>query len=133
MTTLSSPPGYKDLLGRILEGRSGLQQVWFDAAVLDKYRGRDDYQLLRTDSAGQLRRSRTWTVDFGIVEDESGRSTLLHLPAESLGARLPAAEREHWQQHAVSLPVSEHFITMQLHPGACIDDGELRTWGDEND
>ncbi|MDX1600122.1 MAG: hypothetical protein R3191_01270, partial [Anaerolineales bacterium] len=119
---------YRELIGRILSGRSGLQQIWFDASVLTKYMENDDYQVLRTDSAGRLGKRRSWSVDFGIVDGTDDLPTLLHLPAESLGARLPAAEREHWQDHAVALPMSLNYLRMQLHPEACIDDGEIRSW-----
>lgn len=122
---------YRELLGRILSGRSGLQQIWFDASVLEKYLEADGYQVLRTDSAGRLGKARSWSVDFGIVDSADDLPTLLHLPAESLGARLPAAEREHWQAHAVALPMSLNFLRMQLHPEACIDDGEIRRWQSE--
>lgn len=124
-------PLYQQLVERVLAGRAGLQQIWFDASVLQKYLESDDYQILRTDSAGRLRKARLWTVDFGIVDGTGGAPTLLHLPAESLGARLPAAEREHWGAHAVAPPTSGNFLRMQLHPEACIDDGEIRSWDEE--
>lgn len=123
---------YRELLGRILSGRSGLQQIWFEASVLDKYLEADEYQIVRTDSAGRLGKARSWSLDFGIVDGSDDLPTLLHLPAESLGARLPAAEREHWQAHAVALPMSVNFLRMQLHPEACIDDGEIRSWDRED-
>ncbi len=124
-------PLYQQLLERVLGSRAGLQQIWFEALVLDKYRGAEGYQILRTDSAGRLRKARLWSVDFGIVDGEAGAPTLLHLPAESLGARLPAVEREHWQAHAVAPPTSDNFLRMQLHPEACIDDGEIRRWDED--
>jgi len=41
---------------------------------------------------------------------------------------LPEAEREHWAQHVVALPLSQRFLQMRLAPGACIDDGGVRAW-----
>ena len=41
---------------------------------------------------------------------------------------LPEAEREHWADHAVALPMSDAFLQMQLQPSSCFDDGELRAW-----
>lgn len=124
-------PGYGGLIGQVLAGRVGLQQVWFKAGVLDKYLATDVYDVLRTDSAGRLRRGRAWALDFGIVEGPAGEPDLLHLSAQDLAGRLPVAESEHWLDHAVGLPTSSNFLMMQLHPEACIDDGEIRRWDRE--
>ena len=67
---------YRELIGRILSGRSGLQQIWFVASVLGKYLEGDDYQVLRTDSAGRLGKRRSWSVDFGIVDGTDDLPTL---------------------------------------------------------
>jgi len=45
-----------------------------------------------------------------------------------LGERIPEGERAHWISHAVTLPASVNFLAMQSTRGACIDDGDLRSW-----
>lgn len=117
------------LHARIMSGASGhLAQVWFRAAVLDKYRQMNGAKILRTKSIGRLKLSQ-WGVDFGIVERKGGvGETLLHLSVQDAHARIPENEREHWAAHAVTLPVSTNFLLTQLTRGACIDDGELESW-----
>jgi len=42
---------------------------------------------------------------------------------------LPESEREHWSAHTAPLTTySDMFLRMQLSPGSCFDDGDLRTW-----
>ena len=101
-----------------------LVQVSFDVAVLEKYRGAAGYSLVRTATVGRVKREGGWTLDLGI--GEGGRT--VHACLGDLLHNLPDAEREHWAQHAVSLPLSEHFLRMRLTPGACFDDGEVRPW-----
>jgi hypothetical protein len=109
---------------RALNGEAGAVHVWFDQAVLDRYREQASSRVVRTNSAGRLRAGDGWSVDFGIAEDERH----IHAPLTDLAQRLPAPERSHWAQHVVTPPASRAFVTMRLHPGSCIDDGELRDW-----
>lgn len=101
-----------------------LVQVSFDVAVLDKYRGQSNYSLIRTDSAGRIKREGAWAIDFGIGEDER----TIHAGLRELFHALPEAEREHWAMHVAPLGMSRHFLQMRLSPGSCIDDGEVRDW-----
>jgi hypothetical protein len=98
-------------------------QLGFDAAVLDKYRGAAGYSLIRTDTVGRLKREGGWSIDVGIGE---GRT--IHAAIGDIIHKLPDAEREHWAQHAVSLPMSKMYLQMRLSPGSCFDDGEVRPW-----
>lgn len=79
--------------------------------------------IVRTDTVGRVRKQGGWSLDFGISPDED----MVHLPVASL-LNLPEAEREHWAQHALTLPASRMFLSMRLAPGSCFDDGELRQW-----
>ncbi len=99
-------------------------QLSFDAAVLDKYRGAAGYSLIRTDTIGRLTREGGWSIDVGI--GEAGR--MIHAAIGDIIHKLPDAEREHWAQHAVSLPMSKMYLQMRLQPGSCFDDGEVRPW-----
>ena len=101
---------------------SGLP-LHFEAAVLDRYRAAGGYSIIRTDTAGRLRKEGGWSLDFGIAPDE----TLLHVTFADL-QRLPETEREHWASFATLLPSSRTFLQMRLAPGACYDDGEVRSW-----
>ncbi len=105
-----------------LNGDSGRLQLWFESTVLDKYR-QAGFKILRTNSAGRLR-SPSWSLDFGIAED----GKLIHAALADLSQRLPEIERQHWADHAASLPVSRNFLLMRFGGGACIDDGEIRDW-----
>ena len=105
-------------------GDASLAQVWFDAMVLNKYRGVPSCSIVRTDTIGRISRERTWSLDFGIAPDE----TLIHLSLSDLLQRLPEAEQEHWAQHIVTPPVSLNFLKTRVAPASCIDDGELRHW-----
>ena len=110
---------------RLLESGDGnLVQLWFDAAVLNKYRGVSSFAIIRTDTIGRISRERAWSLDFGIAPDE----TLIHLSLSDLLQRLPEAEQEHWVVHIVTPPVSLTFLQTRLAPASCIDDGELRHW-----
>jgi hypothetical protein len=112
------------LVLRVLGGDLGALHLWFDAAVLDRYRAQPGWRVMRTNSVGRLRAPDGWSLDFGIAPGEQ----LLHTSAAELSQRLPAAERQHWAQHVVAPAVSRNFVTMRLAPGSCIDDGELRDW-----
>ena len=118
-----SDPLLTALYRRVLAGQHGLTQVAFDAAVLDRYRGQSGYSLVRTDTVGRLKREGGWSLDLGI----DPRAERLHACLEDLAA-LPDEERQHWAAHVALPEASRHFLQMRLHPGACIDDGEVRRW-----
>ena len=101
-----------------------LVQISFDIAVLDKYRGVPAFSLIRSDTVGRIKRQGGWTIDVGIGEE--GRT--IHACLFDLMNALPPEERDHWAQHVVSLPLSQHFLQMRLAAGSCIDDGEARPW-----
>jgi hypothetical protein len=101
-----------------------LVQLSFDVAVLERYRGQASYSLIRTNSAGRLKREGGWAIDFGISEEER----TIHAGLQEILHALPADEREHWALHVATLPMSHNFLQMRLSAGACIDDGEVRDW-----
>ena len=108
---------------RVLKNQDpALAQVSFDSSVLDRYRGQSGYSLIRTNSAGRVKREGGWTLDVGIAE------STVHASLRDVMNNLPEAEREHWAGHAVALPMSDAFLQMQLQPSSCFDDGELRAW-----
>jgi hypothetical protein len=108
---------------RVLNNQdASLTQVCFHPAVLDKYRGAAGYSLIRTDSAGRIRREGGWSLDLGI-----GDGTV-HANLRDVMANIPEAERGHWAEHVVALPLSANFLQMQLAPNSCFDDGEVRPW-----
>jgi len=102
---------------------AALMQVSFDPSVTDKYRDKPGYSLVRTNSAGRIKREGAWSLDVGIAEGGT-----VHASLRDVMNKLPEAEREHWAGHVVALPMSAAFIQMQLQPGSCFDDGELRAW-----
>jgi hypothetical protein len=100
-------------------------QLAFDAAVLDRYAADGAYQVMRTDSAGRVRKQGGWSLDFGIA----GEDRIVHASWGALMNQLPASEREHWSAHAtVAAAMSDNFLRMQLSPMSCFDDGDLRPW-----
>ncbi|MBE3589789.1 MAG: hypothetical protein IMW98_03045 [Firmicutes bacterium] len=107
---------------RVLGGQPERVQLFFDAAVLERYRGRPGFTLQRTDTAGRLKQAGGFTLEFGLAAGDS----LIHLAAADIAARLPESEREHWLAHLVTLPHSRHFVRVQMTPGSCFDDGEIR-------
>src|SRR5438105_1631584 len=140
MTMSATPPGTTPtvpgadpqraaLLARVFAGDLGLAQVWFDARVLDRYRALVGWRVMRTNSVGRVRSAEGWSLDFGIAEVDP----LVHATLADLSQRLPASERSHWAQHAVTPSVSRNFVTMRMAPGSCIDDGELRDWDFKNE
>ncbi|MBF6600625.1 MAG: hypothetical protein IVW36_08950 [Dehalococcoidia bacterium] len=110
---------------RTLVGRDpALLQLLFDASVLERYRGRAGWSVIRTDSAGRVKQDGGWSLDFGIAEGDA----TVHASFEALTQNLPDAEREHWAAHALAPGLRENFLRMQLAPGSCFDDGDVRTW-----
>jgi hypothetical protein len=110
---------------RALRNRDpGLLQVAFEADVLDRYRGTRQFTIMRTDSAGRVKLEGGWALDFGIARDDQ----IVHASWIALTLNLPDEELTHWAEHALAEELSENFLRMQLAPGSCFDDGELRTW-----
>ncbi len=105
-------------------GNFGLVPVWFDAAVLDRYRAQPGAKVIRSNSVGRVRGPAGWSIDFGIADDDR----LIHLTLAELAERLPTIEQAHWLAHLKSLPLSANFLMMRLSSGACIDDGDIRDW-----
>jgi hypothetical protein len=111
---------------RVLGGDLGAAQLWFQSAVLDRYRAlvAGGWRVMRTNSVGRVKSPEGWSIDFGIADDER----VVHTSVADLAQRLPANERQHWVQHLVTPQLSRNFATMRLVPGSCIDDGDLRDW-----
>jgi hypothetical protein len=110
------------LVRRVLASNdAALLQVTFDLAVVQKYRDEPAVTLIRTNTAGRIKREGAWSIDVGIEGDT------VHASLRALLV-LPEAERQHWAQYAVALPMSQAFLQMQLQPGSCFDDGEVRAW-----
>jgi len=104
-----------------------LAQVIFSVAVLDKYLEQSDLKVSRTRTVGRVK-APTWSLDFGISPDEK----TIHVTVSNLTQKLPEKEREHWASHADGSRFSENFLKMQSSH-ACIDDGNLRGWGEEEE
>lgn len=129
MQCAAAEPQMLAVLLRVLGGEPGALHLWFEAAVLDRYRepvrSAEGFQVMRTNSVGRVRApGNVWSLDFGIAPDE----TAIHSTVADLSQRLPAGERTHWATHALIAPSSRNYLTMRLSPGACIDDGDLRSW-----
>ncbi len=108
----------------LTNGDPALVQLSFDAAVLDRYRGDASYGVVRTNTAGRVSKVGGWSLDFGIGEGD----TTIHASWHALIERLPESERDHWAAHASEPLLSHNFVRMQLSPGSCFDDGDLRSW-----
>lgn len=108
----------------LLAGEHDLVQISFDATVLDRYRGRPGFSIVRTDSAGRLKKEGAFAIDFGIAPGDE----LVHVCLGDLLSSLPEGEREHWVGYVATPPLSRVFLQMRLHPGSCIEDGEVRAW-----
>ncbi|MFN8639775.1 MAG: hypothetical protein U0360_10060 [Dehalococcoidia bacterium] len=112
------------VLRRALAARDASRlHVHFDGAVVDRYRGHEGAQLLRTRSVGRVFVPGRWSLDVGIAPDGS-----VHVPFGDLVDRLPEAEWPHWVEHVLDPPSSLTFLQMRLSAGACIDDGETEAW-----
>ena len=85
---------------RVLGGDFGAAQLWFDQHVLDRYRSRPGWRVMRTNSVGRVRSPEGWQVDFGIADADR----IVHTSFVDLTERLPAAERQHWAQHLEAGP-----------------------------
>ena len=104
-----------------------LAQISFDVAVLERYLSQDGAKISRTRTVGRLKTT-TWTLDFGIAPDEKS----IHVTLSNLMQKLPEKEREHWFGNADAARFSENYLKMQSSH-ACIDDGNLRAWGESED
>lgn len=107
-------------------GEPGLAQVMFRVAVLEPYLTQRGSSVARTETVGRVKTS-SWTLDFGIAPDEQ----TIHVPLSGLLQRLPEGERAHWLAHVDDSRFSENFLKMQSSH-ACVDDGDLRNWGEES-
>lgn len=107
----------------LVAGDPSQLHLHFAVTVLDRYRGSPGFSVIRTDTVGRVRKQGGWSLDFGIAPEEDA----IHVQVADL-LRLPESEREHWAAHAVTLPASRVFLSMRLAPGACFDDGEIRSW-----
>jgi hypothetical protein len=119
-------PDFLNLLYRraLTQRDPALLQVAFDAAVLDRYREDAAYAIIRSDSVGRVKKQGGWTLDFGIAPGDAE----IHASWGAISQALPDGELEHWASHANRPAASEMFLKMQLAPGACYDDGEVRAW-----
>lgn len=112
---------YKD----VLQGEKiGNMQLFFDPAVLNRYRENDNFSIIRTDTSGRLSKKGGWSLDFGISGEED---RFIHTAVESFSSRVPKPEHEHWLAHLVSLPISANYMKGLIRPG-CLDDGPIRKW-----
>src|SRR6202171_1456027 len=87
---------------RVLGGDLGAAQAWFDQHVLDRYRGRAGWRVMRTNTVGRVQSSEGWSLDFGIAAGDG----IVHTSLSDLNQRLPVSERQHWAQHLVTPAVS---------------------------
>jgi hypothetical protein len=104
-------------------GETGRLQVHFDVDVLQRYRETPGHSIIRTNTVGRVKKEGGWAVDFGIAPDER----IIHASFADIAA-LPEDERVHWAACALAGPSSRMFLQMRLAPGACYDDGEVRSW-----
>jgi len=104
-------------------GDASKLHLHFDVAVLQRYLGAAGFSVIRTNTVGRVRKEGGWAVDFGIAPDEAA----LHASFADI-ANLPEDERVHWATCAFAGPSSRMFLQMRLQPGACYDDGEVRSW-----
>src|SRR5437763_978474 len=114
-TTPATQPQVALVYRRVLAGDTGLAQIWFHSHVLERYRSQSGFRVLRTNSAGRVRASGGWALDFGIADDDQ----VIHLSAADLAQRLPPGERQHWLEHIIAPPVSGTFLVMRLGAGHC--------------
>jgi hypothetical protein len=102
---------------------TALVQIRFHAAVLSRYRERA-LEIKRTNTVGRLKKPGGWSLDFGIGEGDR----TIHTSLGALLQNLPKQELQHWADHVAQSDLSENFCKMGLHPGSCIEDGDLRDW-----
>ena len=56
---------------RVLGGDLGAAQLWFDPRVVERYRARPGWRVMRTDTVGRVRSPEGWSLDSA-----GGTSTL---------------------------------------------------------
>ena len=112
------------LCSKMLAGDFAAAQLWFDQQVLDRYRAQEGARIIRTNSAGRVRSSGGWSLDFGIAGDDQ----LIHASVADVAQRVPPGEQKHWTAFLVALPTSKNFLIARLGGMACIDDGDVRDW-----
>ena len=108
----------------VSQGDCGPLPLRLSVRVLDRYLERAENRVLRTDTIGRLLQPSKPVIDFGIVGD--GRE--IHIRFADLVQLVPESEREHWLDHLIAPELSQTLLKMQLTPGACHDDGEVREW-----
>jgi hypothetical protein len=124
-TNQSVDTAQRALVERVLtQCEYGLIPLRFHAEVVDRYRENPHARLLRTRSVGRIAVPGGWSLDVGIGPGEGEVEVFV----QDLAERLPAAEREHWIDHLVAIPININFTRMRFTPAACIDDGELERW-----
>lgn len=111
----------------VSQGDGAALPLRLSARVLDRYLERAENRVLRTDTIGRLIQPGKPVIDFGIVGDERE----IHIRFADLVQLVPESEREHWLDHLVAPELSQTLLKMQLTPGACHDDGEVREWRPE--
>lgn len=125
MDHIKDIPIAKQLFTEIAKkGKPEKLQLFFEATVLDRYSQKEDVKVIRTDTSGRVSKRGVWSLDFGISGEND---QFIHIPGEAFIHRLPEAERDHWLEHMVSLPISQNFIKGLIRPG-CLDDGPIREW-----
>lgn len=102
-----------------------LAPLVFKVEVLEPYIARGEVK--RTDSVGRIKTA-NWSLDFGIAPDEK----TIHVPLGQFAQKVPERERGAWLEAADDSRFSENFLKM-LSSHACIDDGDLRAWGEKAD
>lgn len=102
-----------------------LNLITFKVEVLEPFIGRGEVK--RTNTVGRVKTA-TWSLDFGIAPDEK----TIHVPLAQFAQKVPEKERSNWLSFVDDSRFSENFLKM-LSSHACIDDGNLRAWGEEAD
>ena len=111
----------------VAQGDGAPLPLRLSARVLDRYLERAENRILRTDTIGRLLQPGKPVIDFGIVADDRE----IHIRFADLVQLVPESERDHWLDHLIAPDLSPTLLKMQLTPGACHDDGEVREWRPE--
>mgnify|MGYP001605216238 CR=1 FL=1 len=108
-----------------VRSQHGLAQIVIHIDVWQKYLEQNDISVKRTDTVGRVKAA-TWSIDFGIAPDEK----TVHVTLNDFVNKIPEKEKAHWLENIAADRFSENFLKMQ-GGHACIDDGGLRQWGEE--
>jgi hypothetical protein len=123
--SIAGEPILRQLYATVLAGDKWEKlPLFFDARVLDHYRQNSNFQIIRTDTSGRLKKTGGWSLDFGISGEGD---SIIQVALESLTGRLPETEHEHWLSHLITLPLSSNYVKGLVRPG-CLDDGPIRPW-----